>query len=210
MEKDKKTKNIIFDMGGVLFDLHADRCVEAFEAIGAHKTAAYVRDFRTEDMFHLIEISSGTTAQFCDEVRSLDAINASDEEITSAWNALLGTTPDSKRNLLLQLKSEGYNMFLLSNTNEIHWHKAKTLIAGEEHDLHDFFDRIFLSYEMNLRKPDVEIFRRVLEQADIDANETLFIDDNAMNVAAAEELGIHTFHETDGHRWVDCLKDVLV
>lgn len=209
MGKEKAIKNIIFDMGGVLFDLHADRCVEAFEALGAHKTAAYVRDFRTEDMFHLIEISSGTTAQFCDEVRSLDGINASDEEITSAWNALLGTTPDNKRNQLLQLKGEGYNMFLLSNTNEIHWNRAKTLIAGDDHDIDDFFDRIFLSYEMNLRKPDVEIFRRVLTQAGINADETLFIDDNAMNVAAAEELCIHTFHETDGHRWVDSLKDVL-
>lgn len=209
MGKKKAIKNIIFDMGGVLFDLHADRCIEAFEAIGAHKTAAYVREFRTEDMFHLIEVSSGTTVQFCDEVRSLDGINASVEKITTAWNALLGTTPQDKRNLLLQLKSEGYNMFLLSNTNEIHWNKAKAIIAGGEHDIDDFFDRIFLSYEMNLRKPDKEIFRRVLKQADIDADETLFIDDNAQNVASAQELGIRSFHETDGHRWVDSLKDVL-
>lgn len=209
MGKEKAIKNIIFDMGGVLFDLHADRCVEAFEALGAHKTAAYVRDFRTEDMFHLIEMSSGTTAQFCDEVRALDGINASDEEITSAWNALLGTTPDSKRNQLLQLKGEGYNMFLLSNTNEIHWNRAKTLIAGENHDIDDFFDSIFLSYEMNLRKPDKEIFRRVLSDAQINPEETIFIDDNAQNVASAQELGIHTFHETDGHRWVDLLTTVL-
>lgn len=209
MEKDKAIKNIIFDMGGVLFDLNAKRCVEAFEAIGAHKTASYVRDFRTEDMFHLIEISSGTTAQFCDEVRALDGIDDSDIAIISAWNALLETTPENKRQLLLQLKNAGYNMYLLSNTNEIHWHKAKTLIAGDDHDIHDFFDHIFLSYEMNLRKPDKEIFRQVLQEAGICPEETIFIDDNALNVAAAEELGIHTFHETDGHRWVDLLTTVI-
>ncbi len=210
MGKEKAIKNIIFDMGGVLFDLHADRCIDAFEALGAYKTASYVRDFRTEDMFHLIEMSSGTTAQFCDEVRALDGIKASDEEITSAWNALLGTTSLHKRQILLLLKGVGYNMFLLSNTNEIHWNRAKNLIAGEEHDIHDFFDRIFLSYEMNLRKPDPEIFRRVLSDAQICPEETIFIDDNALNVAAAGELGIHTFHETDGHRWEDLLTTALV
>ncbi len=210
MGKEKAIKNIIFDMGGVLFDLHADRCIDAFEALGAYKTASYVRDFRTEDMFHLIEMSSGTTAQFCDEVRAIDGIKASDEEITSAWNALLGTTSLHKRQILLLLKDEGYNMFLLSNTNEIHWNRAKNLIAGEEHDIHDFFDRIFLSYEMNLRKPDPEIFRRVLSDAQICPEETIFIDDNALNVAAAGELGIHTFHETDGHHWEDLLTTALV
>lgn len=209
MERNSDIKNIIFDMGGVLFDLNAARCVSVFEALGAHKTAAYVRDFRTEDLFFLIEMSSGTTAQFCREVRSLDGIGASDGEITGAWNALLEPTPQRKRELLLSLKSEGYRLFLLSNTNEIHWDRAKTLIAGENGDVDNIFDRIFLSCEMNLRKPDKEIFRRVLREAAIRPEDTLFVDDNASNVAAAQELGIRTFHETDGHRWVDLIRTVL-
>ncbi len=209
MEKDGDIKNIIFDMGGVLFDLNAARCVSAFEAIGAHKTAAYVRDFRTEDLFYLIEMSSGTTAQFCREVRSLDGINASDDEITAAWNSLLEPTPQCKRELLLSLKSEGYRLFLLSNTNEIHWNKAKTLIAGEDNDVNDIFEHIFLSCDMNLRKPDKEIFRSVLCEVVIRPEDTLFVDDNASNIAAAQQLGIRTFHETDGHRWVDLIRTVL-
>ncbi len=209
MEKDKNTKNIIFDMGGVLFGLDAGRCVSAFEALGAHKTAAYVRDFRTEDLFYLIEMSSGTTAQFCDEVRALDNINASDSEITAAWNALLEPTPQRKRDELLALKVAGYRLFLLSNTNEIHWNEAKKLIAGTDHDVSDIFERVFLSYEMNLRKPDKEIFRCVIEATGIRPEETLFIDDNALNVAAAQSLGIRTFHETSDHRWVDTLRTFL-
>ena len=73
----------------------------------------------------------------------------------------------------------------------------------------NIFDRIFLSCEMNLRKPDKEIFRRVLREAAIRPEDTLFVDDNASNVAAAQELGIRTFHETDGHRWVDLIRTVL-
>lgn len=208
-EKNKEIKNIMFDMGGVLFDLNATRCIEAFEAIGASKTAGYVRDFRTEDLFYLIEMSSGTTAQFCNEVRTLDGISASDEEITVAWNALLEPTPQRKRDELLALKADGYRLFLLSNTNEIHWQRAKTLIAGTEHDVSDIFERIFLSYEMNLRKPDKEIFRQLMTVSGISPEDTLFIDDNAANIEAAQQLGISTFHETDGHRWIDTLKTFL-
>lgn len=202
-------RNIIFDMGGVLFDLNAARCVSAFEALGAYRTASYVRDFRTEDLFYLIEMSSGTTAQFCREVRSLDGITASDSEITAAWNALLEPTPQRKRDLLHELKAAGYRLLLLSNTNEIHWQRAKTLIAGTEGDVNDIFDRIFLSCEMHLRKPDKEIFRRVIGEAAICPEDTLFVDDNAANLAAAAQLGIRTFLETDGHRWVDLIKTAL-
>ena len=122
---------------------------------------------------------------------------------------MLEPTPQRKRELLLSLKSEGYRLFLLSNTNEIHWDRAKTLIAGENGDVDNIFDRIFLSCEMNLRKPDKEIFRRVLREAAVRPEDTLFVDDNASNVAAAQELGIRTFHETDGHRWVDLIRTVL-
>jgi epoxide hydrolase-like predicted phosphatase len=206
MEKVKTIKNIIFDMGGVLFDLNAKRCVEAFEAIGAKKTAVYVREFRTEDLFHLIEIKNDTTEEFCQEVRNMDGIDASDEEIITAWNALLEPTPGEKRDELMRLKSDGYRLFLLSNTNDMHWQKAKKLITNSEHDINDFFERIFLSYEMGVRKPHKEIFLQVVTDAGIRPEDSIFVDDNAMNIAAAEKLGMRTFHETADNKWVEKLR----
>lgn len=206
MDKKKTIKNIIFDMGGVLFDLNAKRCVDAFEAIGAKKTAVYVKEFRTEDLFHVIETGDGTTEYFCSEVRNMDGINASDEEIIAAWNELLEPTPSKKRDELARLKKEGYRLFLLSNTNDMHWQRAKKLITNSEHDINDFFERIFLSYEMGLRKPYKEIFQQVVSDAGIRPEESIFVDDNASNIAAAAKLGIRTFHETDGNRWVEKLR----
>lgn len=193
-------------MGGVLFDLNAKRCVEAFEAIGAKKTAVYVREFRTEDLFHLIEIKNDTTEEFCQEVRNMDGIDASDEEIITAWNALLEPTPGEKRDELMRLKSDGYRLFLLSNTNDMHWQKAKKLITNSEHDINDFFERIFLSYEMGVRKPHKEIFLQVVTDAGIRPEDSIFVDDNAMNIAAAEKLGMRTFHETADNKWVEKLR----
>jgi len=206
MKKVKGIKNIIFDMGGVLFDLNPLRCVEAFEAIGAMNTAVYVREFRTEDLFHLIEVGGSSTEDFCDEVRRIDGIGAGDDEIVEAWNSLLEPTPAVKREELKRLKDAGFRIFLLSNTNDMHWQRAKSLITNSEHDIGYYFEKIFLSYEMGLRKPHRDIFVQTLDDAGIKAEETLFVDDNVMNVRAAEQLGIIGFHESADHQWVNLLR----
>ena len=54
---------------------------------------------------------------------------------------------------------------------------------------------------MHLEKPEPEIYQAVLDQAGIRAEETLFIDDNEPNLAAAAELGFRTLHSTGGD-WV--------
>lgn len=206
MKKEANIRNIIFDMGGVLFDLNAKRCIEAFEAIGAKKTAVYVKEFKTEDMFHLIEIGDGSAEDFCNEVRSLDGIDATNEDIIAAWNALLEPTPEEKRNELMKLKRDGYKLFLLSNTNDMHWQKAKELITNSKNHIDEYFDKIFLSYEMGLRKPHPDIFLQTVNEAGIRPEDSIFIDDNSLNVKSAEKVGIHTFHETAEHSWVKLLR----
>lgn len=203
-------KNIIFDMGGVLFNLKPERCISAFETIGANKTAVYVKECRTEDLFHMIEVGNGTTEDFCDEVRLLDGLNATNEEIVEAWNALLDSTPDHKRTVLKQLKEDGYRLFLLSNTNHMHWDKAANeLIPATGESVDDYFEKIFLSYEMGVRKPEASIFQLAVEAAGVNPEETIFIDDSELNLKGAASIGLHTFHETSGHRWTELLKSAL-
>ena len=187
-------KNIIFDLGGVLVGFDRQRSIDAFERIGCGKVADYIRDHRTEDLFYRIELGEISTHDFCEEVRQMTATNADDEAIIHAWNVLLTPVTGKRLQRLRELREKGVRLFLLSNTNDMHWQYCG-------HQLDGCFERVFLSYEMRLAKPDTAIFAEVLRQADIDAHDTLFIDDNADNIAAAASLGIKTFHNQNIDDW---------
>lgn len=198
-------KNIVFDLGGVLVDLDGKRCIDAFDAIGCHAISDYVRLHRTEDLFYDIEIGHTTTAEFCREVRSITHTSATDTKIVGAWNALLTTIADEKKQRLLSLRRD-YRVFLLSNTNDMHWRLcADHLFNYGPWRADDMFERIYLSYRLHLAKPAPAIFSHVLADAGLQADETLFIDDNADNCRAAQSLGIHTLLQSAANDWMQRL-----
>jgi glucose-1-phosphatase len=117
-------------------------------------------------------------------------------DLLSAWNAMLLGWNDSKLSLLKDLKST-YNLYLLSNTNEIHLNWVRRDLK-RNHQIIDFeklfFIKAYYSHELRMRKPDAEIFDFVIADAGIKAEETLFIDDNADNIKAARALGFYVHH----------------
>ena len=183
----QRVKNIIFDLGGVLVGLDGQRCIEAFNRLGCQAVSRYVEEHRTEDLFYRIELGLISTQEFCQEIRLMTHTAASDQQLVHAWNELLTELSSRRRQRLISLHRQGYRLFLLSNTNDI-------------------FERIFLSYEMQLSKPAPAIFTSVLSQAALQPEETLFIDDNRQNIEAAAALGIGTYHNTSIDDWVDALQ----
>ncbi len=199
----QNVKNIIFDLGCVLVGLDKQRCVRAFEQIGAGDVAAYVRDHRTADLLFDIETGKMTTEEFCDEVRSMSRCKAENKEIVWAWNQLLVGIPDEKKQRLVDLKKE-YRLFLLSNTNDMHWQKCvKDFFPYHNLGVNDYFEDIYLSYELQLTKPDRQIFEAVLRHSQLQAAETLFIDDVKENCESAAQLDIQVMHETTGNDWLN-------
>ena len=207
-------KNIVFDLGGVLCGLDAERCIRAFHQIGAEEVAVYVEEHRVEDLFLQSELGYITTQEFCEEVRRITHRNLDDESIVWAWNELLTGITDERRQAVLELAKK-YRLFILSNTNDMHWKKWEGEVPsnlppeGETieppHYSNSVFEKCFLSYELHLAKPQREIFEAVLQQADIKADETLFIDDSLTNCQAAEALGIHTYHNKNINDWLKWL-----
>lgn len=195
-------KNIIFDLGGVLVGLDPQRCIDAFRKVGCGAIASYVEEHRTEDLFLDTELGRITQGQFCDEVRRLSHTDTADADIVWAWNQLLTDIPLAKLRHLRRLRSAGYRLFLLSNTNDMHWTLCRDhLFTADGLCADDYFERIFLSYEMHLAKPGTAIYAEVLSTADIDASQTLFVDDREENCIAAQSLGIGTLLETTGEDW---------
>ena len=206
MEKDK-IKNLVFDFGGILVGLDKHRCIAALNSIGAFEISVYVDECRQEDLFHDLEMGHITVPQFCDEVRRKSPrCQATDEQIAWAWGELLTGIPMSKLKMLESLKQH-YRLFLLSNTNVIHWERSvNEFFRDHEWGINDFFERLFLSYEMGMVKPDAEIFSTMLAEAGLKAEETLFIDDSAANCASAASLGINVLHDKEGENWMNELK----
>ena len=122
----------------------------------------------------------------------------SDEEIDAVWLSMIKTVPEEKLQLLAELRNH-YNLYLLSNTNDLHWEKASQQVFRYNNlERDDFFKQIFLSYRMHLAKPDPEIFRVALNEAGLNPEETLFIDDAEANCRAAASVGIHAAHYVPG------------
>lgn len=185
-------KNIIFDLGGVILDLAVDQTILGFAQLSGLSPERVTELFRYSEGFMAFERGQITEHQFRDFVRELYKIDVSDDEIDRCWNAMLLTIRPGRLELLTRLKAE-YKTFLLSNTNTIHldFINEKTLPAMRGvRSLDDYFHKTYYSQLIGMRKPDPEIFLHVLDDNGLNAGETLFLDDNADNVAGARAVGI--------------------
>jgi putative hydrolase of the HAD superfamily len=137
--------------------------------------------------------------QFHDEINSQLEKEKSSEEIDKAWGAMLLDFPKERIELLQNL-SKKYRLFLLSNTNEIHYHQYnQNLIDQFGFGLNSLFEKAYYSFELGLRKPDAEIFEYVLSDAGLDPSKTVFIDDLEKNIDVAGRMGVNTI-------WLDVQK----
>ena len=194
MEAASKIKNIIFDWGGVLIDLDFEGCSKAFLKLGVGNLQELLTSAEENNLFKNYELGTISTEQFRNEIRILAKSDLTDDEIDAVWLSMVKSIPEEKLKLLANLRKQ-YNIYLLSNTNELHWERVsqKAFHYGElERD--DFFKKVFLSHEMHQAKPNPEIFRTALTEAGLNADETLFIDDSETNCQAAASVGIHTSH----------------
>jgi glucose-1-phosphatase len=188
-------KNIIFDWGGVITDLHLDATKKAFQQLGLKIFDDSFPHSKHNDLFLRFETGKISPKEFRNKIRQLTDLPLSDQEIDNAWNAMLGDLPEERWNLLERV-CKHYRTFLLSNTNAIHVPYYFGLLQktygcyGYTH----FFEKTYFSHKLGLRKPNEDIFRYVLSDTGIDPQETLFIDDFIENIEAARQLGFRTVH----------------
>ena len=188
-------KNIIFDLGGVLLNLDFQLTQQAFVNLGVVDFNSHYTKAKQSGLFNSFETGKITEAEFCNQLRILTDITASNIEIINAWNAMLLDFPIKRKELLLNLKNE-FNTSLLSNTNETHVRAFNEIIIKDikEKELAPLFHSHYFSNEIGLRKPNLDTFRYVLEMNNYDASETLFLDDSIQHIEGAKKLEINTFH----------------
>ena len=191
---DKNIKNIVFDLGGVLIDLDFKSAINGLQKAGFTNVKEQLQAFDREGIFQKFELGEISADEFRASIRENSNVSLTDEEVDSLWNLMLLEIPREKLELILDLRSK-YMVYLLSNTNSIHWdYVCKNAFNYRGFRVNDYFEETFLSFEMHLAKPDKAIFEKMLNDANLLPEETLFIDDLEANCKAAEEVGIHAHH----------------
>jgi putative hydrolase of the HAD superfamily len=187
-------KTIIFDLGGVLINLDTEAAVRSFKELGFLDAHKYLNDYLQKGIFLEMEKGKLTNDEFCDKFRELSVNkNITNKQIEEAWCKILLDIPDYKLDLLLELRKK-YQVFLLSNTNRVvSAHYTKHAFAKQGLTINDYFDRLYVSYEIGYVKPDYKIFEYLIADSGIHPHEALFLDDGEQNIIAAKELGFHTY-----------------
>jgi FMN phosphatase YigB (HAD superfamily) len=199
-------KNCIFDFGGVLYKIDPARSVRSFIALSDRKEQFKPAEFEnvlSKPGFQLYESGKISSAEFRDFIRKELAVSADDPIIDRAWNLTLIEKYDFADRIIEEIKS-AFNLVLLSNTNEIHYN----FFEPQCRDLFSNFNRCFFSHQLKTRKPESEIFERILETMNYEAEETMFIDDSIINIEAASKLGLATYHINDKNR-LDILFNII-
>lgn len=186
-------KNIIFDLGGVLVDLDRDACIEEFRKLGFPQADEMLNTYRQKGVFKELEMGTVSPQDLYKYIEGIVGRAIEPEKIDQALYAFLVDLPVYKLQMLLDLRKD-YKVFMLSNTNAIMMpFMEQTFFKQQGLSIGNYFDRLFLSYEMGMLKPDAEIFETLLSQAGIEAHETLFVDDAEPNIESALSLGFRTY-----------------
>jgi len=184
-------KNIIFDLGGVLFDINYHLTAEAFEKIGVKDFENIFAKKGQADVIDRLEEGKIGIDELTKELSVLCGINLSKQQVIEAWNVMLFNIPTPRFELLKELRKK-YRVFLYSNINEIHEigvHQRLQEKYGIA-NLENHFEKVYYSHLIGIRKPNKEGFLYIIDDQQINANETLFIDDSPQHVEGALKAGL--------------------
>ena len=184
---------LIFDLGGVIIDIDFQLTFDQFAMLSGKSTDEIKNLVLDSGLLLQYEIGQCSATQFLNSIRSSLELSCSDDAIEHAFLALLLHIP-AQRIALLRSLAKHYRLFLLSNTNAMHYEEVNAILqrdAGCEH-LEQLFETLFLSFEMGLAKPGTEIYEAVVKAIGVKPEAILFLDDNEANLAGASSVGIQT------------------
>ncbi len=181
---------IIFDLGGVIINIDYDATTRAFQNLGDIDFPTRYTQASQNGLFDEIETGQISAEAFVNELVRILPENIIRESIVDAWNAMIMNVPSEKVSMLMGLKKQ-YKIFLLSNTNSIHMERVyEEWDKVSEMKMSELFDKVYLSHEIGMRKPNGEIFEYVVSDQNLNKETTLFIDDSQQHIEGAKSVGL--------------------
>ena len=190
-----KIKNIIFDLGGVILDIDENIVYKELAKMGIDTSElSHSKEFT--EIMSKFDTGIYTAATFRKKMKTwFGQEKMTDEKFDALWNAVLLDIPRERIEAMEKVRQH-YRIFLMSNTNEIHYdlyvRDLQLRFGYKEFDA--LFDKSYFSFAEHLEKPDRRFFELILDHEGLLPEETLFIDDSPKNIEAAKALGLKTYH----------------
>lgn len=182
-------KHIIFDFGNIFVDLDFDEVNLGIQTyVGMGMKGVYLRHSEVFDSYERGDLSE---KDFLDAVSK---VGIPRNKVAAIWNSMIVGIPPHRIDFIKSLPSK-YDIFLFSNINTLHESEVNRLMLAQNNmSLEDFrklFKGSWFSHHIGMRKPDAEGFELIIKETGINPSETIFIDDSAINVQGAVEMGMH-------------------
>lgn len=189
-------KVFVFDLGMVLVSLYRKECIENFRRLGIENPEAMIGNCSQNGPFGALEYGLISVEKFCDEMVNLSSKKISGKDVVDAWNSMIGETPVDLLNMIYRLRHEfGKTVCMLSNVNQPHIDNVMQnhFRQVEGRDIYDYFDALYLSHELHLKKPEPKIFETVgqsiHDKFGFSGKDIIFFDDSQDNVNMAIQYG---------------------
>jgi len=178
--------NIVFDLGGVVFNWQPDKLIESVFNDMETQQLVKAEIFSHPDW---VELDRGTLNLEKAIDRGALRTNLPRPDISKLMNKIpqFLTPIDESIDLLHSIRDTDNKFFVLSNM-----HFASIAHLEREYTIWDMFDGMVISCRIQKVKPEIEIYQHLLTEHSLVAEETVFIDDMDVNLVAATSLGINT------------------
>jgi len=181
--KQKKYKNIIFDLGGVLINFNPKQVIKDLFSNETHPPFELLEIFHMQPVY---DVCKGLISQ--DEMidRLAKESKFDKEKIANFFHEIPRRLAPLSQGIsfLKKAKKNGYKIYLLSNIDE----SCYNII--HQHNFFNIVDGALMSYEHNCAKPEPEIYEKLLNMYNLKAEECLFIDDFQENIDGAQACNI--------------------
>ncbi|WP_159567207.1 glucose-1-phosphatase [Budvicia diplopodorum] len=183
----------IFDLGNVIVDIDFKRALGVWSNLSGTPLATLAEHFVMGQSFEQHERGEISDEEFAERVCDELGVALSFEQFSAGWQAIFVGQRDEVVDIMQRLRAEGHRVVVLSNTNELHcsyWLEQYPQVSESA-------DKVYLSQELGMRKPEANIYRYLLDQEGFTPENTVFFDDNRDNVVGAAALGIAAVHVVD-------------
>ncbi len=178
---------IVFDLGNVIIPVDHLRFCRGLAQVSSWTAEEIYRDAFGTRLVHDYEQGRLSSREFHKEVCRRLGLELGFADFSRIWCEIF--SENKEVSALIRALKGNYRLFLLSNTNELHFEFAR-----KNFPVLDEFEEYILSYRLGCTKPDPRIFKEAIRRADCKPAEIVYIDDIAEYAAAAESLGIQAIH----------------
>lgn len=193
MSETRNIEGLLFDLGGVVIEIDFERALQVWQQWSLLSVEEMRHRFKMDEAYEQHERGEIAASDYFAHLRNLLALDASDPEIVSGWNAIFLNEIVETVDYIRAVQNE-LPCFAFTNSNPTHqisWMSAFPRVV-------ESFDQIFVSSELGLRKPEPDAFNAIADATGIHLDAMLFFDDTVENVMGARTLGMPAVH-VKGH-----------